>query len=74
VTNIGTSLAEDGAVVGVTLLAWQFPWVAAGIALTLLVLGMLIVYFLLSRVRRRSHAGARRSPRPFHVKPNPRFT
>jgi hypothetical protein len=52
VTNIGTSLAEDGAVVGVTLLAWQYPWAAAGIALTLLVLGMLLVYFLLSRVRR----------------------
>jgi Domain of unknown function (DUF4126) len=52
VTNIGTSLAEDGAVVGVTLLAWQYPWVAAGIALTLLVLGMLLAYFLLSRIRR----------------------
>jgi hypothetical protein len=52
VTNIGTSLAEDGAVVGVTLLAWQFPWVAAGIALTLLAIGMSLVYVLLSRVRR----------------------
>jgi Domain of unknown function (DUF4126) len=52
VTNIGTSLAEDGAVVGVTLLAWQFPWLAAGIALTLLAGGMLLVYFLLSRIRR----------------------
>jgi hypothetical protein len=52
VTNIGTSLAEDGAVVGVTLLAWQYPWAAAGIALTLLVFGMLLAYFLLSRVRR----------------------
>ena len=46
VTNIGTSLAEDGAVVGVALLSWQLPWVAAGIALTLL------AYFLLSRIRR----------------------
>jgi hypothetical protein len=52
VTNVGTSLAEDGAVVGVTLVAWQFPWVAAGMALTLLVSGMALVYFLLSRVRR----------------------
>jgi Domain of unknown function (DUF4126) len=52
VTNIGTSLAEDGAVVGVTLLAWQLPWVAAGIALTLLAVGMSLVYVLLSRVRR----------------------
>ena len=52
VTNIGTSLAEDGAVVGVTLLAWQYPWVAAAIALTLLVSGLTLVYFLLSRIRR----------------------
>ena len=52
VTNIGTSLAEDGAVVGVTLLAWQYPWAAAGVALALLVLGLLLAYFLLSRIRR----------------------
>jgi hypothetical protein len=52
VTNIGTSLAEDGAVIGVTLIAWQFPWVAASIALTLLVLGLGTAYFLLSRIRR----------------------
>jgi hypothetical protein len=52
VTNIGTSLAEDGAVVGVTLLAWQYPWVAAAIALTLLVSGMTLAYFLLSRIKR----------------------
>jgi O-antigen/teichoic acid export membrane protein len=52
VTNIGTSLAEDGAVVGVTLLAWQHPWAAAAIALTLLVSGLALVYFLLSRIRR----------------------
>jgi Domain of unknown function (DUF4126) len=52
VTNVGTSLAEDGAVTGVALLAWQFPWVAASIALTLLVSGMTLVYFLLSRIRR----------------------
>lgn len=52
VTNIGTSLAEDGAVVGVTLLAWQMPWVAASIALTLLVLGLGLAVFLFSRIRR----------------------
>ena len=40
VTNVGTSLAEDGAVVGMTLLAWQFPWVAAMIALVLLAVGL----------------------------------
>ena len=52
VTNIGTSLAEDGAVIGVVLLAWQMPWVAASVALTLLVIGLVTVYFLLSRIRR----------------------
>jgi hypothetical protein len=52
VTNIGTSLAEDGAVVGMTLLAWQLPWVAASLALTLLVLGLGLAVFLLSRIRR----------------------
>lgn len=52
VTNIGTSLAEDGTVIGITLLAWKYPWAAASIALVLLVLGMLLAYFLLSRIRR----------------------
>lgn len=52
VTNIGTSLAEDGTVVGMTLLAWQFPWVAAILALILLVIGLGLAYFLLSRIRR----------------------
>lgn len=52
VTNVGTSLAEDGAVVGMTLLAWQFPWVAAVLALILLAIGMALVVFLLGRVRR----------------------
>ena len=51
-SNIGTSLAEDGAVVGVTLLAWQAPWAAASISLVLLVLGLGLAYFLLSRIRR----------------------
>lgn len=52
VTNIGTSLAEDGTVVGMTLLAWQLPWVAAILALILLVIGLGLAYFLLSRIRR----------------------
>jgi Domain of unknown function (DUF4126) len=50
-TNIGTSLAEDGTVVGMTLLAWQHPWVAAVLALILLALGLGLAYFLLSRIR-----------------------
>src|ERR671912_446559 len=36
VTNVGTSLAEDGAVIGMTLLAWQCPWAAAILAIVLL--------------------------------------
>ena len=52
VTNVGTSLAEDGAVVGVTLLAWQMPWVAASVALSLLVLGLGLAVFLFFRIRR----------------------
>ena len=52
VTNVGTSLAEDGAVVGVTLLAWQFPWVAATIALVLLAIGLGLAVVLLRRIRR----------------------
>ena len=51
-TNVGTSLAEDGAVVGVTLLAWQFPWAAAVIALVLLAAGLGLAAFLLRRILR----------------------
>ncbi|HEU4347036.1 MAG TPA: DUF4126 domain-containing protein [Actinoplanes sp.] len=52
VTNAGTSLAEDGAVVGMTLFAWQFPWAAAIVAIVLLVLGLTLAAVLLSRIRR----------------------
>jgi hypothetical protein len=46
------SLTEDLSVVGVTLLAWQQPWVAAAIALVLLVAGLGLAVFLLRRIRR----------------------
>ena len=52
VTNVAVSLGEDGAVATVTLLAWQYPWVAAGIALVLLVAGAAVAVFLVRRVRR----------------------
>jgi hypothetical protein len=52
VTNVGISLAEDSAVLGVTLLAWQYPWVAASLALLLLTIGLALVYFLATRIRR----------------------
>jgi hypothetical protein len=51
-SNIGVSLTEDLSVVGVTLLAWQQPWVAATIALVLLVAGLGLAVFLLRRIRR----------------------
>ncbi len=52
VSNVGTSLAEDGAVIGMTLFAWQFPLAAAIIAIVLLGIGLTLVVFLLSRVHR----------------------
>jgi Domain of unknown function (DUF4126) len=51
-SNIGVSLSEDAAVVGVSLLAWQHPWAAAVIALLLLAGGIALAVFLLRRVRR----------------------
>src|SRR5829696_8587521 len=52
VTNVGTSLAEDGAVIGMTLLAWHDPGAAAVIALVLLAAGLTTAVFLVSRIRR----------------------
>ena len=52
VTNVAVSLTEDGAVAGVTFLAWEHPWVAAAIALVLLVAGAGLAVFLVSRLRR----------------------
>jgi hypothetical protein len=52
ITNVVASLTEDGAVAGVTLLAWEHPWPAAIIALVLLVAGASLAVFLVSRLRR----------------------
>ena len=52
VTNIGVSLGEDVAVTGVVLLAWSHPWLAASIALLLLVLAGALAVVLLAAVRR----------------------
>ena len=52
VTNVAVSLTEDGAVAGVTFLAWQHPWIAAAIALVLLVAGAGLAVLLVSRLRR----------------------
>lgn len=51
-TNIGISLAEDVAVLGVVWFAIQHPYVAASIALTLLVAGLLLLWLAWKVVRR----------------------
>jgi hypothetical protein len=52
VTNVGTSVLEDVAVVGVLLLAIAHPWLAVAVSLTLLALGAGLVVFLVRRIRR----------------------
>lgn len=51
-SNIAVSTAEDLGVAGVVTFAIFHPWIAAGIAGTLLVLGLVILIFLASRIRR----------------------
>jgi hypothetical protein len=52
VTNVAVSTAEDLSVAGVLLLATQAPWLAAIIAMLLLAVGVGLVVWLWSRVRR----------------------
>jgi hypothetical protein len=52
VTNIGASIGEDLTVATVVLLAVYHPWVALGITVTLLILGVTVLSLVLSRVRR----------------------
>jgi hypothetical protein len=54
VSNIALSLSEDGALVGVLLLAVNHPWAAFAIALVLLVAGVAIATLVISRIRRGS--------------------
>lgn len=51
-TNIGASLGEDFAVAAVTAFSLQQPELAAAIAVVLLGLGVALVYFLWTRIRR----------------------
>ncbi|MER6120486.1 DUF4126 domain-containing protein [Streptomyces sp. A0642] len=51
-SNIAVSIAEDLGVAGVVTFALFHPWIAAGIAATLLLLGLVILVFLASRIRR----------------------
>ncbi len=52
VTNIGVSLGEDVTVAAVITLALYHPWLAAGIAATLFVIGLLLLVLLLRLARR----------------------
>ena len=52
VTNVGTSVLEDVAVVGVLLLAVAHPWLAMAVSLTLLAVGAGVVCVLVRRSRR----------------------
>lgn len=52
VTNIGASVAEDTAAVGITVLAVLFPIAAAVIAGVLLLIGVLVAAWAFARVRR----------------------
>jgi len=63
-TNIGASVAEDSAVFGVVTLAVYHPWWALGVAATLLVLGLILLFLLLRYVRRglRRRRGRFRAP------------
>ncbi|MDQ2676400.1 MAG: DUF4126 domain-containing protein, partial [Actinomycetota bacterium] len=65
-SNIIVSLAEDGAVAGVTLLIVENPEVAAAIAAVLLIAGIALVLFIAKRIRRgwRRLQDRRRAPPP----------
>lgn len=69
VTNIGVSLAEDVSVAGVASLAVLFPITAAIVAGLLLIVGVVVAWFALSRIRRgwrafRHWLSNRRAPDP----------
>lgn len=52
VTNLVTSLGEDGVVLGVVLLSIRHPWPAAAISALLLTTGLAMLGYLLHSVRR----------------------
>lgn len=51
VTNISMSTAEDVAVVGVLTLATNHPWISMSVCLVLLLLGAVVIWYVLKRVR-----------------------
>ena len=63
VTNSVVSVAEDLSVVGVLALAMAHPWLALGVSATLLIVGVILVIWLLGKVRRGLAAMRRRRSR-----------
>lgn len=55
VSNVGVSVVEDVSLASVLLIATEHPWLAAGIALVLLAVGLGLAFWLLKRVRRGWH-------------------
>jgi hypothetical protein len=51
-SNVALSVAEDVTVAGLITRAVAAPWVAAGIAATLLLAGVVIMVAVVSRIRR----------------------
>lgn len=51
-SNVAVSTAEDALLLGVLLLATQYPWLAAGIALVVLILMLTTVIMIARRARR----------------------
>lgn len=73
VTNIGVSVLEDFAVLGVVWFAIEHPEIAAAIAGVLLVLGLILLYFAAKLIRRgwRKWKGRERRPRTPNVGATP---
>lgn len=63
-SNVAVSVAEDVTVAGVMGLAIAAPWVAAAVAALLLVLGLTMVAFVASRVRRARQRRRERADAP----------
>lgn len=63
-SNVAVSVAEDVTVAGVMGLAIAAPWVAAAVAALLLVLGLTMVAFVASRIRRARQRRRERADAP----------
>ncbi|MFJ2777827.1 MULTISPECIES: DUF4126 domain-containing protein [unclassified Kitasatospora] len=69
-SNIVVSLAEDVSVAGLVTLAIFHPWLAASVAAVLLAVGLLLVWFAISRIRRfRARRRERRAARAAGPRP-----